>query len=248
MNGWFSILAASSLGSLHCVGMCGGLVSFYATDGAASASPTAPHVSYHSMRLVAYVGLGAAAGGLGAALDLAGSRVGIGNVGLFVTALALLFWAAPRLLPWRSRGTLIRLGRRASRRPSPIAWLEQLFVSLASRVRSQPPVWRAGSLGLASALLPCGWLYAFVVLAAGSGSVAAGAALMFAFWMGTVPALLGLAVGITRLSATLPARSARLSAALVLVACAVNVVQRWPLANATEPAGPANHPSCHGTH
>src|SRR5262245_56533901 len=102
MTSWFSILVASALGSLHCVGMCGGLVSFYATDGAASASRAAPHVLYHSMRLVAYVGLGAAAGGFGSALDLAGSRFGLGNVGLSVAALTLLFWTAPRLLSRRS--------------------------------------------------------------------------------------------------------------------------------------------------
>jgi hypothetical protein len=63
-----------------------------------------------------------------------------------------------------------------------------------------------------------------------------------------VPALLGLAVGVKRLCVPLRARSARLSAALVLIACAVNVAQRWPLANATESTGSASHPSCHGTH
>jgi sulfite exporter TauE/SafE len=35
-------------------------------------------------------------------------------------------------------------------------------------VASRPEV-RAAILGLGSALLPCGWLYAFVVTAAGTG-------------------------------------------------------------------------------
>jgi sulfite exporter TauE/SafE len=247
VNGWFSILTASALGSLHCVGMCGGLVGFYAADDA-GASRIAPHATYHAMRLIAYVSLGAAAGGLGSALDVAGSRAGLGRVGVFVAALALLFWAAPRLLSRRSTGAPISLGRHAKRRALPVVWLERLFASLAGRVRRQPPTWRAGALGLASALLPCGWLYAFVMLAAGSGSAGAGAALMLAFWMGTLPALLGLAVGVSWLSVPLRARSARWSAALVLAVCAVNLAERWPLASATESAGPADHPSCHGSH
>jgi len=54
-------------------------------------------------------------------------------------------------------------------------------------------------LGLASALLPCGWLYAFVVIASGTGSVAGGVAVMAAFWLGTLPMLLGLGVGVQQL-------------------------------------------------
>jgi sulfite exporter TauE/SafE len=248
VNGWFSILAASALGSLHCVGMCGGLVSFYAANEEPAASRAATHAAYHSMRLVAYVTLGAVAGGLGSALDLVGSRVGLGDLGLFLAGLTLLFWAAPRLLSRRSAGAPISLGRHAQRRSPLLQRLERVFVSLASHARQRPPLWRAGALGLASALLPCGWLYAFVVLAAGTGSAGGGALLMLAFWAGTVPALLGLGVGIGRLSAPLRARLPRLSAGLVLVACAVTVAQRWPLATATETAGAQREMSCHGAH
>lgn len=247
MNGWFSILAASVLGSLHCVGMCGGLVSFYAASDEAAGSRAAPHAAYHSMRLVAYVALGAAAGGLGSALDLVGARAGLGDLGLFLAGFTLLFWVVPRLLARRSGSSPVSLGRHPSRRPRLVQQLERMFVSFASRARQRPPVWRASALGLASALLPCGWLYAFVVLAAGTGSVGGGAALMLAFWLGTVPALLGLGVGIGRLSAPLRSRLPTLSAAVVLLACAVNVAQRWPLARATEAGAQPLEMSCHGT-
>ncbi|MBE7450024.1 MAG: sulfite exporter TauE/SafE family protein [Kofleriaceae bacterium] len=41
---------------------------------------------------------------------------------------------------------------------------------------------RAALLGLLSAALPCGWLWAFVVVAAGTGSPVGGALVMTAFW------------------------------------------------------------------
>jgi hypothetical protein len=99
-------------------------------------------------------------------------------------------------------------------------------------------------------LVPCGWLYGFVALAAGTGSWVRGAVLLLAFWGGTVPALLGLGIGLRRLGAPLRARLPRLSAAVVLAICASTVVQRWSLASATETTPSSTPPpsSCHGSH
>ena len=67
------------------------------------------------------------------------------------------------------------------------------LIAVAQRVHVRamklPPAWRGVPLGLATPLLPCGWLYAFAAIAAGSASMAAGALVMAAFWLGTVPAL-----------------------------------------------------------
>ena len=54
-----------------------------------------------------------------------------------------------------------------------------------------PRVVRATGLGLLTPLLPCGFLYTFVLLAAGTGSAVQGAAVMAILWLGTAPALLG---------------------------------------------------------
>jgi uncharacterized protein len=248
MNTLISTVTASLLGSLHCVGMCGGLISFYSASE--SGTPSAryrPHVAYHATRLVAYASLGALAGGLGSALDRVGSSFGLGELGAFIAASALLLWGLPVLIGRRLPARLLQLGRGPARRPRLIERLERLWVTLAAHVRRQPPAWRAGALGLSSALLPCGWLYAFVALAAATGSAARGALLMVAFWSGTVPALLGLGVGVARLSQPLRARLPRISAALVLVVCTVNLVSRWPVASAREPGAPPTTagPSCH---
>src|SRR6056297_1878853 len=55
-------------------------------------------------------------------------------------------------------------------------------------------------IGLLTTLLPCGWLYLFALVAAGTGSVAMGGVTMAAFWLGTVPALTALVAGAQSLS------------------------------------------------
>jgi sulfite exporter TauE/SafE len=244
MSPWPSVLVASLLGSLHCVGMCGGLVSMYAAGGGDAASARwAPHAAYHLARLSAYALLGAVAGGLGSLLDLAGASAGLGSLGVLVTALVLASWGLPRLLARRSASRPLQLGKRAARPGVLVRQAQRALTTLGARIRRWPPLWRAGALGLSSALLPCGWLYAFVVLAAGTGSAASGAGLLLAFWLGTVPALLGLGVGLSRLSGSLRARLPRLSVALVLGVCLFNVFTRWPVqsAAATLTTGAAAH-------
>jgi hypothetical protein len=72
---------------------------------------------------------------------------------------------------------------------------------------------------------------------------------LLAFWSGTVPALLGLGVGLSRLAAPLRARLPRVSAALVAAACVANVASRWPTASAAEAGGATSpSPSCHHAH
>ena len=78
------------------------------------------------------------------------------------------------------------------------------------------PVNRALVIGLLTGFLPCGWLYAFAIVAAGTGSVVMGAAVMVAFWAGTVPILASLGIGVQALTGTL-GRRLPLATALVIV-------------------------------
>jgi sulfite exporter TauE/SafE len=70
--------------------------------------------------------------------------------------------------------------------------MPQRLVHWMAGMRSRPPLERALLLGLFSALLPCGWLYAFAIAAAGSATALTGAAILLAFWAGNLPFLLGL--------------------------------------------------------
>jgi sulfite exporter TauE/SafE len=79
-------------------------------------------------------------------------------------------------------------------------------------VRQRPPLVKAVLLGGASALLPCGFLYAFALAAAATGSPLGGALVMGALWLGNLPALLGfgllLAGALSRLRRHIPLLSA----------------------------------------
>jgi len=187
------ILVASLLGSLHCVGMCGGLVALYAGEG--SGRRFTPHLAYHGARLVGYTTLGIVAGALGSALDLAGTAVGVGRVAAVVAGAGMALWGVVILeqrLRRAPRGERL-VSLKGSAAPSPVGRLSAwLLRGLAGR---GAPV-RGALLGALSALLPCGWLYAFVLGAAATASPWHGALVMIAFWSGTVPLLLGFGLGL----------------------------------------------------
>jgi sulfite exporter TauE/SafE len=168
------VFIASLAGSLHCIGMCGGLV--VVAGGGGGRAQLLGQVWYHVGRGIAYVSLGALAGLAGSesmeflrALRFHAPWWVVIGVLLLVTSCAFILVRSSR-----QHSPQVRLGASASLR-------HRLWRSIAS----MPFV-----LGLVTPLLPCPWLYSFVVVAALSGSVQHGALTMSAFWLGTVPALL----------------------------------------------------------
>jgi len=203
-----AVLVASLVGSLHCVGMCGGLVAF-AAGTATSGRRALSHLAYHGSRGLAYVLLGAISGALGAAVDLGGGVLGVSRLAAVVAGVGMVLFGAVALA--RARGLQLTWLRRIEQRLTGgrVQRMVQGGLQVATR---QSPVRRALLVGSVTAVLPCGWLYAFVISAAGAGSPAAGAAVMAAFWLGTVPALLGVGLGTQliagRLQRHLPAATA----------------------------------------
>jgi hypothetical protein len=188
-----TVLIASLAGSLHCAGMCGPFVAFYAGgDASRGARRLLSHAAYSAGRLVAYAALGLAAGEIGAVLDLAGSLAGFQRVAAVAAGAVMIAWGGLALL--RLRGVRVLPIRAGS-----ATWLQRAFRVVADR----PPVLRAAAVGLLSGLLPCGWLWAFLVAAAGTGSALHGAAVLGAFWLGTVPALVAVGLGAQLVAAPL---------------------------------------------
>lgn len=220
-----AILVASIVGSIHCVAMCGPLI------GLAGSARSVRLALVHALgRLTTYVGLGLAAGLVGRAIDLAGRLGEVQRIATIVAGLVIVGWGVYSLAiaaGWRTRTS--RAG--------------SLFQNTLVQIRSRRPSTRAWLVGVLTGLLPCGWLWAFVVSAAGTGSPWLGAAVMAVFWVGTVPAMTGVLVLagplIDRLRRRLP-----LITGVVLIALGVGTLAlRWTDAGASGVA----QPSCHDT-
>jgi len=179
------IVAASVLGSLHCAAMCGGFVAMVG-EGATGKARWLAQLSYNAGRLLSYTALGAAAGTLGHALDLAGNAAGIGRIAALVSGSIMILWGMGALL--ETQGVRVFRSKWA---------LPKRITDGLSALRRLPAGARGFVLGLTTTLLPCGWLYAFAVTAAGTASPLQGALLMAAFWIGNVPLLLGLGVALS---------------------------------------------------
>lgn len=206
---------ASLAGSLHCAGMCGPFAAFWASAGPGERSRAA--AAYHGVRLITYTGLGALAGALGQALEFAaGGR--LRAVAALLAGLLLVAWG------------LVGLARHAGLRLSALRALPVtdalggLFRRLSGALRGLPPLRRAAMTGLLTTLLPCGWLHAFVLAAAATGSPVMGAALMAAFWAGTVPMLTAVGAGLLAATGPLRRHAPAISAACVLLAGVVALV------------------------
>jgi sulfite exporter TauE/SafE len=179
-----SVLGTALLGSPHCAAMCGGFVCFYSGQEPDRARRWLAHAGYNGGRLISYAALGALAGALGAGVDRIGALAGLSRSAAVMAGILMVAWGgvgvlralgvrvpAPRLVPGSSHG---------------------LIAAALRKLAAQPAAVRALTLGLLSTLLPCGFLYAYVTVAAGTGSAVSGALAMSAFWLGTLPVMTGL--------------------------------------------------------
>lgn len=191
-----AVVTASLLGSMHCVGMCGPLAIWASGAGErASGGRIALSTSlYHLGRLVTYTIAGLIAGGIGSLVDIGGETLGFQLAAARVVGalmVAIGFWRLGAMLFSN------RMTRSSGPAPSRIGGL---LVKLRPLIFQLPASGRAISVGMLTTLLPCGWLYLFALVAAGTGNVWMGGITMAAFWVGTVPALTALIAGTQALS------------------------------------------------
>ncbi len=202
-----SVLAASLLGSPHCAAMCGGFVCFYAGQPGARREALA-HAAYNGGRLLSYLALGTIAGALGAGLDRLGGAAG------FTRAAAVI--AGAMMVAWGGASLLRALGARVPELVAPAFARARLTAALRA-VHAQPPAVRALTVGLLTTLLPCGFLYAFVAVAAATGSPWRGALAMAAFWAGTLPVMASLGLIARRAFGPLERRLPAITASVLLL-------------------------------
>ncbi|WP_370660021.1 sulfite exporter TauE/SafE family protein [Massilia horti] len=245
----FPVFVIGLFGSVHCVGMCGGIV------GALSAAPALARsarpfpvpvrhagvkrtahlnvAAYNLGRIGSYMAAGALAGGV------AGART--------LSALPSLQLAAY----WLANLMLVALGLHLMDAWRALEWLEQggraLWRHVQPLTRALGPVGGPGKMFVAGTLwgwLPCGMVYSVLFTAMLSGSAASGAAVMLAFGLGTLPMLLSLGLAGARLRTLLQLRKVRLLSGLLVagfglagVARAVGGMPSWLPTLCISPAG-----------
>jgi len=221
-----SVLLASLLGSTHCAGMCGAFVMLAMHDPAAKPISTGVLQScYHLGRLSTYTALGAIAGIIGRTLDFGGEQAGIFRAAAIISAVLLVFVGAGMLLK--------ATGVQTPSVPVPPVWRRFIEARYAHAL-ALPPLMRAGAIGMLTTLLPCGWLYTYVITAAGSGDPVNGALIMFVFWLGTLPMLAAAAFSIRRVTTWLGPKAPIATAVLMIFVGSLTAAARL----ATDPPAP----------
>lgn len=203
---WLAFLAGLA-GGFHCIGMCGGIVAALSMSGSSGSwrPRLFTQVSYNLGRITTYTLLGMAAALLGSSLDVMAIR----SFSSWFFAAANLFVMAVGL------SSLFHLNALS------LSTLEARGVSLLAR-----PLGRliavgspssAFPLGVILGFLPCGLVYAPLVVASGTGSPLVGGAMMAALGAGTLPVLLLFGTASGALSASLRDRMFRIAGLAVFL-------------------------------
>ena len=197
MTNEISLIAAfitGLLGSLHCVGMCGGIVGALSmglserTRG--NTWKILPYqVLYNSGRILSYVIAGALIAWLGAKtssqFSLPINSIGKWLSGLFMIALG--FYIAGW---WKILSVLERAGNHVWKYLQPLG---QRFLPVKNPLQ-------AFGLGLVWGWLPCGMVYAMLAFALSSQDTVQGGLIMLAFGLGTLPMLFLMGSAASRMS------------------------------------------------
>lgn len=202
-------LVAGIAASGHCLGMCGGIAGALAlrSQQAGGGSRLTLALAYNLSRIASYSVAGALAGLLGRTL-LQAVDVAPLSIALRVAAGLIMLAAAGRMLfGWRLLDPVESAGSVVWRRIAPWAGRRGRSGGLAGAI----------GLGLAWGWLPCGMTYSMLLLAATTASTTAGAGVMAAFGIGTLPSMVAATVAFERIARMLSARATLRNLAGVLL-------------------------------
>jgi sulfite exporter TauE/SafE len=167
----FVSFIAGLSGSLHCVGMCGGLVT-------ATCARTKDVFSYQTGRLIGYLTLGAFGGFFGGFLSFKTIHPYWSLIPALFLASVFIFWGFSHLK-----------GKKAEI-PTP-KFLRRLYFHLWNGlVKNHEGFNRAMITGLISIFLPCGLLYGVVLATLSLEHSYEALFSMLFFWLGTLPAMM----------------------------------------------------------
>ncbi len=224
----FSAFIIGLLGSGHCIAMCGGITTMLTSALPSNQNKLAIPVwvneqtrpsklpsklllvsSYNIGRIASYSIIGAIVGYSG---SIAAKNIGLPLAGLRMFSaifIILLGLYLGQWLMWLNR--VEALGK--------ILWKQ--ISPLAKRVIPVDSSSKAFSLGVIWGWLPCGLVYSMLTWALASGNALNGAAIMFCFGLGTLPALLTLSLSFHTIKGLLTSASLKKGMALLLISFGV---------------------------
>ncbi len=222
-------LMAGFGGSLHCVGMCGGLVT-------ATCEKSHDVFRYQAGRLSGYLLLGLFAGMLGNFLSFKSYSESLSLMTAVMMGVIFIYMGFRKFLNKKIEIPL----------PS---FMKTVYFGLWDRlVKTNKGISRAFFVGLISIMLPCGLIYGIALGTIALQDLSLSIVSVFFFWLGTLPSMV-MAPRIIRkilspLSARLPKTSAVALMALGLVTISVRVVKFENQHHSKAPAVSKPH-KCH---
>lgn len=214
----------------HCLGMCGGIVAIYSarqatqtTAGESQPGMMARIVSFlplHLGRITTYTFFGALIGLAGSLLDQAGGMMGWQGLFSVIVGIIMLLVSLSLMgvLP-PIEATLVTL----TKGNTPVTRMRGLF--------GKRSFWSTLTLGILWGFLPCGLVFAMLVLAARVGTFWGGALTMLAFGLGTVPTLVGFGLAANLISPKLRGGLQSFAAILLMLFAVQTVLRGLAVAN-----------------
>lgn len=226
-NEYITALLAGLLGGVHCLGMCGGIVtsltlslpkqntqkvSVDSLTGSSGANPSPPSIMdyvifYNLGRITSYTFAGFLFGGFSM---LASKLVDIHSIQLYLQVFAALLMLALGLYLggwWAGLNKIEKLGNPIWKKIEPIS---RQFIPVTSKKN-------ALLLGMLWGWLPCGLVYTILFMAIASASMLKGSLIMLSFAIGTLPMLLLMGLFATQLRSLVHTPWVRKSAGLMVI-------------------------------
>ena len=207
------------LGGGHCAGMCGGIVGAVSLSLPGSRPRIGFLLAYNFGRIASYGAAGLLAGAIGASSFFLDHVLPVERVLYALASVMLILLGLYLAGIWRGVVVLETVGGKLWRQVQP--WSKRFLP-----VRTLP---QALALGSIWGWLPCGLVYSVVVAALATGSPWHGAALMLAFGLGTLPALLAMGRAAVRMRAVLQHVWVRRLSGLVVIG--FGLLGLWRLAS-----------------
>jgi len=214
------------LGSVHCLGMCGPLVTTYA-DRLDDGGPVSGHqirqqALFNVGRAVSYTLIGATLGALGSVLFGVAGLAGLGTLVRSVVGIGVGLFIAAVGVGYLTRGSAVSV---AGSLPVVGGTFQRLSSALVARIDRLVDGPGMIALGAMHGLLPCPLLYPAFLYAFASGSAVTGGLSLAALGAGTIPLVFAYGTAFGSLS---PSRRSSLHRVLGVVFVVLALV---PLAN-----------------